>query len=220
MRTPRPRSLLIVMIMAVLAVAVPAAASHVFTDVGSNTAHHDAIAELAGSGITVGCATNPDRYCPGTAVNRGQMATFMTRGLPRTIADHSTTTLSNGSGVPVTVTVDATGDTAAGATGYVSLQGSVTVFVEGDASACPCEVEAFVYRARDAEQGPSSWSMLGSETSANGTTSVSLPVTWAARQPAGTRDEYRLEVFVDGAPSGARAEASLTAITTPLGQVP
>jgi subtilisin-like proprotein convertase family protein len=42
------------------------------------------IEQLAGEGITSGCATNPARYCPDDAVTRGQMAVFLVRafGLP------------------------------------------------------------------------------------------------------------------------------------------
>jgi len=214
MRTPRRRTLLVVLSLAVLAIAVPAAADHVFSDVPSNSTHHAAIDELAASGITAGCTT--DRYCAGNAVNRGQMAAFLTRGMPRIASDHSTTTLSGGSGVPVTVTVESTGTT--GGTGYVALQGSVTVFADS-AGSCPCEVEAFVFRARDEDQGPSSWSILSGEL-AGGTSSMALPVTWATSMPSGTTDEYRVAVFVDGAPAGTRAEATLTATTAPFGQVP
>ncbi|GGI09048.1 S-layer homology domain-containing protein [Egicoccus halophilus] len=217
MPTPRRRTLLLVLCLASLAIAVPAAAHHVFSDVPSSSTHHDAISELAGSGITAGCATDPPRFCAGNAVNRGQMAAFLTRGLPRVSADHSTTTLADGSGVPVTVTVEATGDR--GGTGYVVLQGSLTVHAE-QATACPCEVEAFVFRARDEAQGPSSWSVLTGQAGASGVSSVSLPVTWAVPQASGTTDEYRVAVFVDGAPASARAEASLTAMTSPFGEVP
>lgn len=215
MTTSRQHTVLLVSALAILALAVPAAADHAFTDVPSTSAHHDAIDDLAGSGITLGC--DADRYCAGDAVNRGQMAAFLARGLPRVTADHSTTTLSGGSGVPVTVTVDATGGT--GGIGYVVLQGSVTVFAEG-AGSCPCEVEAFVFRASDEDQGPSSWSILSGEAGASGTTSVALPVTWAATMASGTTEEYRVAVFVDGAPATARAEATLTATTAPFGQVP
>ncbi|MFA9445947.1 hypothetical protein [Egicoccus sp. AB-alg6-2] len=216
MLTTRRRSLLLVLSLAILAVAVPAAASHVFTDVPANSTHHAAIGELAGSGITAGCTT--DRYCAGNAVNRGQMATFLTRGLPRVTADHSTTTLSAGSGVPVTVTVDATGER--GGSGYVVLQGSVTVFTDQGASSCPCEVEAFVFRASDDRQGPSSWSILTGQAGASGTSSVALPVTWATTLPSGSTEEYRVAVFVDGAPAATRAEATLAATTAPFGEVP
>jgi hypothetical protein len=39
----------------------------------------DWIEQLYNEAITGGCATNPLRYCPGSAVTRGQMAVFLTK---------------------------------------------------------------------------------------------------------------------------------------------
>ena len=49
-----------------------------FVDVGGD-AHEDNINALASAGITAGCATGPLRYCPGKAVTRAQMASFLSR---------------------------------------------------------------------------------------------------------------------------------------------
>ena len=57
-----------------------AAESAGFVDVGGNT-HEANVDALAAAGITVGCATEPERYCPGDDVTRGQMAVFLTRAL-------------------------------------------------------------------------------------------------------------------------------------------
>ena len=46
--------------------------------------HQPGINALAASGVTVGCATDPLRFCPTEAVTRGQMATFLTRALDYT----------------------------------------------------------------------------------------------------------------------------------------
>ena len=51
-----------------------------FVDIAGNT-HADHIDALAAAEITVGCAVNPDRYCPHASVPRGQMATFLTRAI-------------------------------------------------------------------------------------------------------------------------------------------
>jgi hypothetical protein len=64
----------------VTSVATVAVASHTFTDVSTSNVHHGNISWLAATGITKGC--NPpanDRFCPGQAVTREQMATFMNR---------------------------------------------------------------------------------------------------------------------------------------------
>ena len=52
-----------------------------FTDVNPNSTHAANIDTLAAAGITVGCSTEPLRYCPHNPVTRAQMATFLTRAL-------------------------------------------------------------------------------------------------------------------------------------------
>ena len=51
-----------------------------FTDTEGNTHARD-INLLAVSSITIGCATNPLRYCPARSVTRAEMATFLARVL-------------------------------------------------------------------------------------------------------------------------------------------
>ena len=59
---------------------LPAAArSAGFTDVAAGGTHSARIDALAASGVTVGCATSPLRYCPTEPVTRAQMATFLVR---------------------------------------------------------------------------------------------------------------------------------------------
>ena len=60
-----------------LAPAAPAG----FADVDPDSTHAAGIDALAAAGITVGCATEPLRYCPHSPVTRAQMATFLTRAL-------------------------------------------------------------------------------------------------------------------------------------------
>ena len=52
-----------------------------FTDVNPDSSHAAGIDTLAAAGITVGCSTEPLRYCPHNPVTRAQMATFLTRAL-------------------------------------------------------------------------------------------------------------------------------------------
>jgi hypothetical protein len=209
------RRTILLTVVAILAIAGPAAANHVFGDVPATHIHHAAIDELSGAGITSGCA--PNAFCPGQAVTRGQMATFLRRGATRVSSDHSVTTLALGSGslasgVPVTVEVDLAG--ASGGTANLALQGNVTVTATAGASDCPCEVEAFIYRASDDAQGPSSWSTLTA-----GEASVAVPVGWGLTIPSNARHEYRVAVFVDGVSDVApyRAEGNLTAVSGPFG---
>ena len=51
-----------------------------FTDTEGNT-HQANIDALAAAGITLGCDTDPLRYCPDQPVTRAQMATFLHRAL-------------------------------------------------------------------------------------------------------------------------------------------
>lgn len=51
-----------------------------FVDVGGSS-HEANINSLAAANITRGCAAEPARYCPGSNVTRGQMATFLARAL-------------------------------------------------------------------------------------------------------------------------------------------
>jgi hypothetical protein len=59
------------------ALDLPPAASDHFTD--DDGAHEDAINRIAEAGITTGCTAT--RFCPNGVVNRGQMASFLARGL-------------------------------------------------------------------------------------------------------------------------------------------
>lgn len=215
------RRLTVIALLGLLAVAVPAAASDSFRDVGTDSPHHDAVGELAESGITAGCESG--RYCPGDDVRRDQMASFLSRGLPRTGFDDGPADLtadSDWAGVPASTQVRTTGSGSGRST--VMLHGTVSVYSEADVSqACPCEVEAFVYRANGDAQGPSSWAQLPAEPTPNGRVNVSLPVSWAVEVPADERETFRVAVFVnDGEPDGVVAEGSLAGITAPFGDVP
>ena len=53
-----------------------------FTDIAGD-AHEVSIRQLASAGVTVGCATEPLRFCPGAPVTRGEMATFLVRAMGR-----------------------------------------------------------------------------------------------------------------------------------------
>lgn len=50
-----------------------------FVDVGADSVHAAAIDAITAAGITLGCATNPARFCPGAPVTRGQAASLLSR---------------------------------------------------------------------------------------------------------------------------------------------
>ena len=55
--------------------------NYTFQDVPPGYWAFNEIEQLAASGITGGCATNPKRYCPTSPVNRDQMAVFLLRAI-------------------------------------------------------------------------------------------------------------------------------------------
>ena len=77
-RSRSRRLILLVAIVAALAVPTAALAAH-FVDVGANDTHAPGIEYLADTGITLGCATNPDRFCPNDELTRAQMGSFLFR---------------------------------------------------------------------------------------------------------------------------------------------
>ena len=219
----RRRRLAVLLTLGLVVLAVPAAATDVFRDVPTSSPHHDAVGEIADAGVTAGC--EDDAYCPERSVRRDQMASFLARGLPRSTFDDGPADLTADTeftGVPASTTVRATG--TSGGTGTVVLQGVVNVYSEQDVSdVCPCEIEAFVFRDGDDAAGPSSWTQLPAEAAAGtGTVSASLPVHWGVQIPAGTTETFRVAVFVNGGaePAGVQAEASLSSLTAPMGDVP
>ena len=100
----------------VRAFQLPAGSSNRFTDTGDSTHQRD-INALASSGITIGCATDPARYCPSRDTTRAEMATFLTRALdyePSPIAEGSFISLTAGSfhtcGLLIDGTIDCWGN--------------------------------------------------------------------------------------------------------------
>jgi hypothetical protein len=220
-RRPRRRRRLLFGVVVAIAVLIPATvyASDRFSDVRSGSVFHDAASALADAGISVGCERG--RFCPGVSVSRGQMAGFLHRGLGRASFADNVADLDSESeytAVPATATVEAGGES--GGTGYVVLNGTVSVFTDEDVTDCPCEIEAFVYRAGDDAQGPSAWAQLPAEPdSETDQTNANVAVSWVVPIATGTEETYHLAVFLNGSrPAHARAEASLTAIYVPFGE--
>ncbi len=89
----------------------PAAAAG-FIDVAEGGTHSASIDALYAAGITTGCGTDPLRYCPLKAVNRGQMATFLHRALHMQAEETGSAPVEISDDVPDADLTDvATGDT-------------------------------------------------------------------------------------------------------------
>jgi hypothetical protein len=78
-RAPQVRRSTVVLVLAVAALALPlgALAVHQFSDVPTEASYHDDVEALVAAGVTSGCGGG--KYCPGSAVTRGQMAQFLNR---------------------------------------------------------------------------------------------------------------------------------------------
>lgn len=68
-------------IVATVLTASQSAQSGIFADIPAGASYEYSAETLYRHGVTVGCATNPLRYCPDDAVTRLQMAIFMLRGM-------------------------------------------------------------------------------------------------------------------------------------------
>jgi hypothetical protein len=214
---PKPRKKTVLLaVVALLAIAVPAAAQTGFRDVSPNYVHSGGVQAMREAGITAGCRDGRD-YCPNDAVTRGAMASFLTRGGAQAYGATNATTFAAGAGNVngVPVTLDVTGAGESGGRQNVSLSGSVTVTASGNVTGCPCEVEAYIYRARGSVVGPRSFATLQPSST------VALPVDWATRIDSGRTEQYRIAVFVNGTTqtSGLRGDATLNAVTAPFGRV-
>jgi hypothetical protein len=69
---------LVVGVALIAALVIPATmvfANHTFSDVPTSAFYHDAVAAVKNAKITAGCTTT--KYCPNSAVTRGQMAVFL-----------------------------------------------------------------------------------------------------------------------------------------------
>lgn len=218
MTKPRRNRTVLLALVALLAIAIPAAAqTGAFRDVSPRYVHAPGIADLVEAGITKGCASG--RYCPNDPVTRGAMASFLTRAGAQAYGAANATTLTAGSGnvngVPVTLDVTSAGEP--GGTQHVALHGSVTITDDQgnvDCGDTPCEVEAYIYRARGEVVGPRSFATLG-----EGPGSVSLSVGWATTMATARTEQYRIAVFIDGTQrtAGYHVQGNLNAVTAPFG---
>ena len=112
--------------LALASVPMLVLATHTFSDVDDGAFYHDAVSNVAGAGVTAGCGSGTT-FCPEDEVTRGQMATFLGRGLGRVAyAVNETPVVLGGGGVAVVSTVIEPGGAVAG-TNMVSVTGTATV---------------------------------------------------------------------------------------------
>ncbi len=218
-RIPMPRrwwTRLLVAGSALAVIVAPAAwANHQFTDVPTASPHHADISAIASVGITGGCA--PGLYCPGQAVTRDQMASFIRRGLPRTgsagtTADQTlTTTFAD-------IAQDSliTGGTAGGG-GFVVLLGSFTV--HGDVGTLPNSSRIEFRFVHDDTGFLSNVSEVSVDPSSVSNPSAAPMKQWVFTVPTGATETFSLQARVASVGGGTiTARSSLiTLIYIPFG---
>jgi hypothetical protein len=220
--TPRPVSRLLTALAVIAAVGIlpmVVLASDTFTDVPDSNTFHDSINNLYNAGIANGCQSTPTlKYCPGSAVTRGQMAAFLNRGLGRAasgqggvtaLADINETDLA-------TVTIDTGG--VSGGTGFVLVTGSVSAATLSSTT-CPCEVSVAVRNVTDDEAiGSLRFEVLNIE-SPSGNRSGSGGNTWVFAVDSGSSREFSVQASLDmtGATGNVQVEGRVSAVYVPFG---
>jgi hypothetical protein len=129
------------------AIAVPAAwASHQFADVPDSNPHHADISAIALAGVTTGCS--PGLYCPGDAVTRQQMASFLRRGLGRAaygaLGQATVPTTETPAWDSFTISPGLPAGTVSGAAGFIKADTTITVELT-DATGCPCQFRGALF---------------------------------------------------------------------------
>lgn len=153
--------------IAALMLAVPVAVSavHDFTDVPTSNTFHTTISRLAGAGITGGCGSG--KFCPNSAVTRGQMAAFLNRGLGRAAQDgeyglDDWELVAGVEDLAVSVASLTTGG-GSGGTGHVLVTGYFTAWTN-EIGVCPCEVYAYLWDPDSDEFSQAVFDNIGSES--------------------------------------------------------
>lgn len=207
-------ALVLAIVIAVLAGAVGAMASH-FPDVDNSHPFHDEIAAIAGAGVTTGFGDGTFR--PASNVTRQAMAAFMERGFGRVAHDEDNTTLQAGDNERIaTVNMDA-GATDSG-NGFVVVTGHVAANTASEGN-CPCDLRVTL---NDAGTGSTIHERihvnLPGTADEGGWSRVDASAQQVYPLSADASGEYVLEVWVnDSDASDVHVRGELTAVYVPFG---
>ncbi len=184
-----------VLLVALALIAVPTAvlASHNFQDVPTTEFYHDPVSEIAEAKVTIGCNVERTNYCPDDPTTRGQMATFLSRGMGRVaFASGAAQPVADATPVEIaSVNIEA-GGAESGGTANIKLD--VAYLAEeattGDCDAAACEVTV---ELRDGEGNVLQTSRSTLNTVTLQTVSQSGSITWV--QPVDTAATHTFSVF-------------------------
>ena len=207
-------------VVGALVVAVPVAwASHLFSDVPNTNAHHDDIAAIALAGVTTGCG--PGVYCPDAGVTRGQMASFLRRGLGRValratgLRNVAVTTnqLTIWDSFPIRPGLPS--GSLANSAGFIKADSQITIRL-ANAAGCPCRVRGSLALEGD---GPDKL-MVGYLTNVTLSTAgeeKSLSITGAAPVMSSGTKRVQIRVWQDVGTGTIESYGNATALYVPFG---
>lgn len=222
-RFPRPVRGLLVALTVLLAAAVPVAwASDVFTDVPGTNPHHDDITSIYNARITTGCSAG--QYCPGDAVLRQSMASFMRRGFGRVAyASGGNVNLTLGAEQDLAVASIVTGG-APGGTGFVKVDATGHVWALAGAISITGPVRVRLRATRDdlgpgqpLVSSPINFSTLVPTASGGPNPNVSSAVTWVIPVPTATTLTFRVKGELDWGDGVVAAQGQISLAYFPFG---
>jgi hypothetical protein len=196
----------------IAALAVPSAvwASHQFTDVSTGHLFHNDIARAKDAGLTAGCSATT--FCPETAVSRGQMTAFLSRGLGRVTGSYLSGNVVGSTPVVVgALTVRAGNPT--GANQFVMLMASVHVKTQG---VCPCEMFVGLYRNDGTPLGFDTFLDLGAVPSGQNYSDENATVLGIISIPTGLDQTFVVKVGRSTGSANVEVGGRFQAIVAPF----
>jgi hypothetical protein len=210
-KLPRKRWVVLAVLGAALAVAVPVAWA-TFSDVGPEDPFYADVNAIQGAGITSGCGGG--NFCPTASITREAEAAFVHRAGARTGFDLSDIVSVSGTPVDVDVVTIHVGGVAGG-TQFVKLDGNGVSYITST-TGCPCQTRFWI--SQDGTLGRSQYvytanTFVGSSGYGFDSASASavLPVPTASTQT------FRLQAVTWDGSGDVSAFGGLTAITAPFG---
>lgn len=214
-----------VLLVALALIAIPTAvlAGHDFQDVPTTEFYHDPVSEIAEAKVTIGCNVERTNYCPDDPTTRGQMATFLSRGMGRVAFS------GVGDTVPVTgvdattadqlnsVTIEA-GGAESGGTAHVKLDATYVVEeVTGGTCNSGCELTVELRDGEGTMLNQSSSTLVSDPLDAeNVEVSQSGAITYVAEVDTDSSNQFTLFVYLSDGAGTTQAKGEISALYVPF----